>query len=176
MRSELEQLMSEDPCSLGRHFDVPAFLDSEDLTNLKTLQERVIASHNVVVLLTKNVFTRPWVLVEIVSAIRWCIPVLLVTVEKAGSKFEFPTGAFFDDLSAGKELNKQDHQVLVDCGIETEEVVQVLKSVLKRIAVPYSPHKSGVIRRAELQALLEEVSLREGQLGTMLSSGAAEPR
>jgi len=163
MRSELEQLMSEDPSSPSRHFDVPVFLDSEDLTDLTILQERVFHSHNIVLLLTKGVLTRPWVLVEIVTAISWCIPVLLVAVEKAGSKFEFPEEPFYEQFRKGEILSKQDMAVLADCGISPDEVVRALKGALKRIAVPYSPHKAATIRRAELQALLDEVTLRECQ-------------
>eukprot|EP00427_Karlodinium_veneficum_P031234 CAMPEP_0169191634 /NCGR_PEP_ID=MMETSP1016-20121227/5179_1 /TAXON_ID=342587 /ORGANISM="Karlodinium micrum, Strain CCMP2283" /LENGTH=147 /DNA_ID=CAMNT_0009267907 /DNA_START=88 /DNA_END=528 /DNA_ORIENTATION=+ len=44
------------------------FLDSEDLTDLSGLQEHVINSKNLVLLLTPGVLYRPWCLVEIVTA------------------------------------------------------------------------------------------------------------
>jgi len=165
MRSELEQLMSEDHGSPGRHFDVPIFLDSEDLTDLTILQERVFHSHNLVLLLTKEVLQRPWVLVEIVTAVRWNIPVLLVTVEKDHNRFTFPDDRFYEKLLEGNLLSSQDMAVLDDCDITLPDAEQAIRGVLKRIAVPYSPHKPTSIRRAELQSLLEEVTLRSDAVG-----------
>merc|ERR1719157_311183 len=70
MRSELEQIINDTEGHPAQNLDVPIFLDSEDLTDLVLLMEAVQKSHNLVLILTKGVLTRPWCLVEIVVAVQ----------------------------------------------------------------------------------------------------------
>jgi len=154
MRSELEQMMADDPQNVGKNFDVPVFLDSENLNDLDNLQERVRKSHNIALLLTQGVLQRPWVLVEMITATRARCQVLPVEVFKPGSRFQYPDEAFYKDLTDGKILDTAGMQVLADCGIELPELESALRKVFKRIAVPYSPHRPATIRQAELKALL----------------------
>ena len=54
----------------------PAFLDSENLVDLRTLFEHGVHASDVIVLLaTKGVLTRPWCLLELWEAHRMSIPV-----------------------------------------------------------------------------------------------------
>lgn len=154
MRSELEQMMADDPQNVGKNFDVPVFLDSENLNDLDNLQERVRKSHNIALLLTQGVLQRPWVLVEMITATRARCQVLPVEVFKPGSRFQYPDEAFYKDLTDGNILDTAGMQVLADCGIELPELESALRKVFKRIAVPYSPHRPATIRQAELKALL----------------------
>lgn len=156
MRSELEQLICDEQDSTSR-FGVPVFLDSEDLNDLEDVQKQVQCSHNVALLLTRNVLTRPWCLVEIVTAIQMNIPVIPVQLEKKGNQFEFPGTDFYNDLKEGRVLDEGAVEVLRSCNIDLELIESSIKQVFKRIAVGYSPHKPGNIRRAELQELLRQL-------------------
>merc|ERR1712154_593377 len=99
MRSELGQALREelgDQHGPSYLFSVPVFLDSEDLYDLDDLQSRVRKSHNLVLLLTKDVLLRPWVLVEIVTAVEAKVRVLLVEVNKrTAERFGFPDDSFY---------------------------------------------------------------------------------
>jgi len=160
MRTELEHAIVEDPGSLGHSFDEPVFLDSENLNNLEDLQQRVRNTHNLVLLLTKEVLCRPWVLVEIVTAKREGVRVRLVNVSKPGCAFVFPDDAFFARLRNGKFLDQDAIDVLNSCGISKDEIEESIRGVFKQIAVPYSPHKAASIRRAEIRALLKQCRLK----------------
>lgn len=160
IRAELEHLMSLDPRSISKSFETPIFLDSEDLQDLNVLQDRVLRSHNVVLLLTKGVLSRPWVLMEIVTAVSAGIRVLPVEVLKPGSSFVYPNEAFFQSLAEGRIFDRGDAQLLNDSDISLDEVEHALRHVFQRIAVPYSPHRAKNIRYAELQSLLAMMQLR----------------
>merc|ERR1719193_1267396 len=100
MRTELELLIREDMGGGSRNFDTESmvFLDSEDLLTLEHLQEQVRGSQNLALLLTSRVLSRPWVLVEIVTAIRHGVQVVPVELHKTGNTFQFPDEAFFASI------------------------------------------------------------------------------
>merc|ERR1719329_1183065 len=135
MRSELEQLVTNNPSLPGTHYEHLCFLDSEDLQNLEQLQSQVRSSANVVVLLTTNVLTRPWCLVEIWAAYEAGIPVLPVEVSKPGNEFCFPGEVFYEHLLHGKLLDASGHKVLRDCGADLEAVAASVCSLFKTITV-----------------------------------------
>mmetsp|Transcript_11365 Transcript_11365/g.19488 ORF Transcript_11365/g.19488 Transcript_11365/m.19488 type:complete len:223 (-) Transcript_11365:77-745(-) len=134
--------------------DAPVFLDSEDLSNLESLQEHVMMSHNILLLLTEEVLTRPWVLVEIATANRMGIPILPVEVRKAGNKFQYPDEQFYTKLAAGKLLPHSSMRVLESCKITILEIEAGIRKVFNRISFPYSPHRPAIFRRAEVEDLL----------------------
>eukprot|EP00929_Paragymnodinium_shiwhaense_P111303 TRINITY_DN7910_c0_g1_i2.p1 TRINITY_DN7910_c0_g1~~TRINITY_DN7910_c0_g1_i2.p1 ORF type:complete len:1061 (+),score=211.59 TRINITY_DN7910_c0_g1_i2:71-3184(+) len=155
MRAELEALIMDTEDHPAQSFDVPVFLDSEDLHNLEELQERVRCSRFLVVLLTRGVLTRPWCLVEIVSAVAANVPVVLVSIDKPGNIFQFPDEAFYSRLLKGEIVDESGTQVLRESSISMENVEAALRHAFKHIAVPFSPHKPGGIRRAELTAIMK---------------------
>jgi len=155
MRTEIEAILRETEDHIAKDFNVPVFLDSEDLNNLSDLQERVRRTHFVVALLTQDVLTRPWCIVEIVTARASNVPVLLVSIDKSGFNFTYPDEAFYKRLRDGEIIDPAGIEVLSECGIDLHDVEGALKRVFKHIAIPFSPHKAGRIRRAELQALLK---------------------
>merc|ERR1712019_38561 len=132
-------------------FNVPVFLDSEDLFDLDDLQVHVRRSHNLVLLLTKDVLLRPWVLVEVVTAVQADLRVLLVEVHKRGTVFKFPDDDFYCQLLAGQFLDVSSEALLRERGIELKHVESALREVFKKIAMPYSPHRPESIRRAEIK-------------------------
>lgn len=155
MQKELAELISQDASLNETHnFDVPVFLDSENLQNLKDIQEKVQKSHNLCVMLTTKVLTRPWVLVEIVTAIRASVQVIPVRVTKPGVEFEFPGEEFYERISKGEFLDVDGQQILTDAGVSLMEVESSLRELFRQIAVPYSPHNRSEIRQTELKAFL----------------------
>jgi len=146
---------------VARNFDVPVFLDTENLTDLAQVQATINKSHNVVIMLTSQVLLRPWVLVEIVTAIRSGIRVVPVQVTKPGADFVFPGEKFYTRLAEGKVLTSDGSQILSDSGVSLLEVESALREVFRHIAIPYSPQRPNEIRQAELKALLKRCHLRK---------------
>lgn len=161
MRNELELAIAANPGSLGHSFDEPIFLDSDNLQNLEDLVQRVRSTHNLVLLLTQNVLSRPWVLVEMVTAQREGVRLVPVIVSKPGINFEFPDDAFYSRLRDGSLLCEEDVEVLNKAGCSIDDVEEVIRMAFQQIAVPYSPHKASGIRRAEIRALLRTCKLKE---------------
>eukprot|EP00427_Karlodinium_veneficum_P067068 CAMPEP_0169317752 /NCGR_PEP_ID=MMETSP1017-20121227/6888_1 /TAXON_ID=342587 /ORGANISM="Karlodinium micrum, Strain CCMP2283" /LENGTH=471 /DNA_ID=CAMNT_0009411917 /DNA_START=1 /DNA_END=1413 /DNA_ORIENTATION=- len=142
MRSELENLMSKDHNHPGnRRFTTPLFLDSEDLSDLEQLKEHVKQSHNIVLLLTREVLLRPWCLVEIVTAVQHRIPVKLVTVQKKGNEFVFPDNDWYKKLLEGKVLTNEATAVLSEAQVALVDIETCIREIFKTIAFPYSPHR-----------------------------------
>ena len=65
---------------LERLTDEMVFLDSDDLRNLKLLVDHVKASRALLLLQTRKVLTRPYCVLEILTAIEHNIPIVGVTV------------------------------------------------------------------------------------------------
>jgi len=161
IRSEIQQLIVDDPSSVGNRFDAPVFLDSDDLRNLDELRSHVQRSHNLVLLLTEGLFTRPWCLVEIVTAVREGVPFVPVVVSKPGlPPFKFPDDGFYAKLLDGKHLDEGATDLLRKCDIELEEVGKCIKQVFKIIALPYAPHESASLRRTQVEAILHNCTLK----------------
>lgn len=160
MRAELEQpLQTDKNAKIYQMFSTPVFLDSEDLANLEDLQRRVQKTHNLIVLLTQSVLLRPWVLVEIVTAVRHDVRVLPVKIQRAGSEFTFPTSEWYEDLLRGKVLDQSAEEFLLKYGITLQHVADALKQIFMRISLPYSPHRPETIRRAEVRSLLQQLRI-----------------
>jgi len=66
----IASLLAQGPYHPAQSMTNPVFLDSSSLTDLRSLRDKVVSSHNFVVLLTPGVLTRPWCLVEIVTAVQ----------------------------------------------------------------------------------------------------------
>jgi len=160
MEKELKQLLHDDPHvksvpKSGRH----VFLDSEDLHNLEDLQTNVQNSDNLVLLLTPEVLSRAWVLLEIVTAVRAGVHIVPVEIERPGRLFAFPDDEFYANLSNNTGLPSDTRAMLEAHGITLSEVEQSLKQVFNRIAVHFSPQRSNCIRQAELKDLIKHCKI-----------------
>merc|ERR1711990_1277653 len=83
----------------------PVFLDSSDLQDLSLLRHHVQISHNLLVMLTPGILSRPWCLVEIVTAFRHNIRMVPVTIQRPGLSFQFPGEEFYSALGNGQFLS-----------------------------------------------------------------------
>jgi len=177
MKEELEKLLREDNATVAKSFTSPIFLDSDNLTTLSELQATVLKSHNIVVLLTSGVLTRPWVLVEIVTAVQAGVRVLPVQVSKPGTMFEFPSEDWYVRLFNGELLTFDGIKVLHEAGINLKEVEAALREMFRQIAVPYSPHRPAEMRKAELKLLMKRCRLKcPVETGSTRNGSSADSR
>ena len=77
IKGELERLLS-----------TPCFLDSDDLRDLNQLLNYVVDSDVLVILQTKELFQRPWCLLECYTAIKEGIPIVALNCEGKGYDFQ----------------------------------------------------------------------------------------
>merc|ERR1712216_220181 len=124
---------------------------------LKQLQHLVRNSANLVFMCTTNVLSRPWCLVEIVTAMEAGIPILPLTVQKPGNDFTFPDSNFYDRLLRGEIFDSSAMETMRHCGMDLQQVSAAIRHVFMTIALPYSPHKSKLMREAELKAVLNRL-------------------
>lgn len=160
MQKDFEKILKEDPSIPVSELEAPIFLDSEDLRDLGELQAHVERSHNLVILLTKKVLTRPWVLIEIVTAIRAGTKIVPVEIQRRDMSFDFPDEAYHERLLAGKELDAGCLDLLGKENIDLATLDAALRQVFNRIALPFSPHKTANVRKAELQDILKQCRVR----------------
>jgi len=154
MRTELEQLISEDSTTEARVFEVPVFLDLEDLNTLTELKDHVKKSHNIALLLTPSTLLRPWILVEIATAFKENIPILPVQINRPDSKLFVPGEDFYQKLLSRDVLDAQGEEVITQAGFDLKDVEHGIRRAFKHISLEYSPQRSADIRKAELQKLL----------------------
>jgi len=153
MQKELKELIHEDAARDSLHHYV--FLDTEDLQDLEDLQMHVRQSHNLVLLLTPGVLTRPWVLVEISTATRAGVHIVPVEIQLKGRPFNYPDAKFFERLGSGDLLENEARKLFESLDIKLSELAWSVQQVFKHIAVPYSPHRPDNIRQAELKDILK---------------------
>lgn len=160
LRQELE-LQIKDDISLWI-MEAPIFLDSEDLTSLEKLTDHVSNSHNVVLLLTKDVLTRPWILVELATALKFEVPIVPVEIKKPGHSFNFPDAAFYEKMRRGKLLSSGSMAVLQQCHVTLADVERSLRHLFNTISLTYSPHRPALHRKVEVSDILKKCNHRQG--------------
>jgi len=112
-------------------------------------------TRNLVLLLTEEVLRRPWVLVEITTAYHSGVHIVPVEIYKRDNKsFTYPGEEFYKQLREGDLLTEKEADLIKDEGITLDELEKAIRHVFKKIAVPFSPHKSQLVREAELTDIL----------------------
>ena len=144
---------------LERLTDEMVFLDSDDLRNLKLLVDHVKASRALLLLQTRKVLTRPYCVLEILTAIEHNIPIVGVTV--AGR----PNDAYdFEEMSQFmmwfdtelEEYNAGAADVLRDNGYDdlTEVAYQLSSIIPKAISVSLNTCASRNMLRATIEDIV----------------------
>eukprot|EP00966_Prymnesium_polylepis_P169986 3929496-Prymnesium_polylepis.1 len=110
------------------------FIDSDNLKDLRKLQDHVRESDVLVLLLTENFLTRPWCLLEIYTAITHGIPIVALNVQ-GGHPYDYDQAArFLDTLDTSLEqVNRGAMQLLIEHRIEPESAAFTLSTVLPKI-------------------------------------------
>jgi hypothetical protein len=159
MRSELETLIHKDSQNSARDFKSPVFVDTEDLVDLKRLMNHVQGSFAFILLLTPKILSRPWCLLEIVIARRNSRPIVPVLLVRAGPKFEFEFNDkdFFERLHNDQIISggAEGRKLLESNGIQLEEVADAIRATSQQIALPFSPHGTEQVRKAEMKDILK---------------------
>merc|ERR1719356_1097197 len=132
-----QRLINQDPWHRANEFRRPVFLDSSDLTDLKLLESEVRHSHNIVLLLTPNVLTRPWCLVEIITALRNGGEIVPVLIDRPGISFQIPDGKYWTKLCSGDRsqgglLEADQVKLLKEKGVDLKDLYQI-RQVFEKI-------------------------------------------
>lgn len=160
MMEEMTAMIQEDMFNPSCNFASPVFVDSEDLEDLTSLRAHIEKAHNFLILLTPGVLTRKWCLMEMVTAVRLGIEITTVEVQREGMKFQYPDELFYKTLREGQLLSQSDVEFLQKEGITVCSVEAALRGIFKKIAKPFSPHKTCGVRQAELADILQRCPYR----------------
>ena len=129
---------------LERALGAEIFLDSDDLQDLRLLLEHVKASSVLVLLQTKSVLERPWVILELHTAITHNVPIVAVNIANSypydyGVALDFLTNFDLDIEIA----NPGAAQLLIDNGVDPIDVAWRLSTVLPSIvSTDFNPNGS----------------------------------
>lgn len=180
MKEDLVRLIMEDQSCPGHTIKSSVFLDTEELRDLNNLKEHVRKSHNLLLLLTPGVLTRPWCLIEIVVAIQAGVQVVPVEVQRRGISFEYPTEDYYERLAKEQELDAGAMALITAEDISLSDLEEALRKVFLRIALPFSPHKTANVRMAELKDILKNCQLsgdrRSSQMTRLSTNGSSMAR
>jgi hypothetical protein len=124
--------------------DVEIFLDSDDLQDLRLLLDHVRASNVLVLLQTKSVLERPWVILELYTAITSDVPICGLNIQNA---FPYDYGVALDFLTYfDKEIeiaNPGAAALLLEHGVDPVDVAYRLSTVLPSIiSTDFNPNGS----------------------------------
>merc|ERR1712113_640369 len=155
-----EALIKKDKSALGHNLARPVFVDSEDLRDLRDLKRHVMQSHNLVLLLTNGVLRRPWCLIEIVTAMSYNVNFVPVEIQHRAASFRYPDEAYYQRLLQGEEIDDGGVDLLESQGFDLKSVESAIRQVFNHIALPFSPHKTALVRDAELMVILKHCQMR----------------
>ena len=124
--------------------DAKIFLDCDNLTDLRVIANDVKKCKVLIVVLTKNYFTRPWCLFELHTAIESNIPLIPVLISEGG--YDFNEGSkFLNSLTSERldEKNKDASSVVQGLGINVTELGKKLaSSIPNMIALSFNSNGS----------------------------------
>ena len=150
---QLKPIMQRAPVSTATS-DI--FLDSDDLSDLRNLLQHVRETQVLVLLQSKSVLTRPWVILELYTAITHSVPIVALNVQNANP---YDYGAAMDFLlhfDADIDIaNPGAAQLLIDMGIDPVDCAYLLSDSLPNIiSTSFNPNGS----ERQIQASLEDLA------------------
>jgi len=112
-----------------------AFLDSDDLRDLRELQESVRDSEVLVVLQSASVLRRPYVLLELYTAVQAKVPIVGVALTAGEAAFDFDgAGLFLEGLESTLDAaNPGSSAVLTKAGVRLADASRVLASTVPHV-------------------------------------------
>lgn len=138
----------------------PVFLDADSLFDLDSLVSHIDRSKNMLVLLSEETLKRPFVIVEIVTALRNDIPLIPVPMVK---DFEFRKYVGNEKLSS-ELLGHFDAQAIAlfrQHGIRMPEIARAINSLFNVIAQPFYSHSSESVQRAQVYEIGRRMAAAE---------------
>jgi hypothetical protein len=154
LRTDLARHMAIDPSYI--------FLDSEDLRDLRELRTAVKETLVLVVMLTKDVFTRPWCLAEIITAIASNVPIVSINIEGQGNAFDFAaTQKYLQSENFADELESANPgavKELINQEIDVSSMGKAIGAMLPYIiSKGYNVSASERVREAQLLDIISVI-------------------
>ena len=141
------------------HPDLNLFLDSDDLFDLRALLEDVKQSDCFILFQSAGVLTRPWCLMEIVTAINSAVPIVCINV-LGPNKYEYSSALQFMTY-LDTELDRANpgaSKLLEDNGVSIEDAAYLLSNTIPNcISIEFNPHGSSNNITASLMDLKESL-------------------
>ena len=126
------------------------FLDSDDLMDLSRLQEHVRESNCILLLQTRSVLTRPWCLIELMTAIESRVPIVGVSITSGQSPYDFAESTHFM-THLDKLLDPDTRAKLLALGADTTDMAYLLANTLPNIiSVPLNMNESRTVLSARV--------------------------
>ena len=150
--------------ALEREIGRKVFLDSDNLRDVRQIQQSVCASDCFVIFLTPNVLSRPWCLIELHTAMKAGKPILGINLEglHQGS-YDFAKAAdYLNNLEERLEPIGWDREealvFLEKHGVDRQQAGRQLSQYLHSpIAIPYNTGWSKRMLDAAIETLSEEI-------------------
>jgi len=136
------------------------FLDTEELADLNKLKQAMAESCCVVLLLTEQVLTRPWCLVELMVAVQHHIPI--VPVELDGKRYDYELSKRFLAQSAFGQalelLNPGAVDELQRQGFDPQDMANALSSTIPYLlSTRYFPQGTKEVRDAAVNNIAHRI-------------------
>jgi len=153
---------------LRKMLQVPVFLDSSALKDLRNLiNEGVNNSDSLVLLATKSVLTRPWCLLELLETKRNGIPVVIVQMANSGFTFERSRNFVENFVDEMRKLNRTGLDFLIDrIGpdiMEVKEAVNIALDANESAPLIFDPHAGDHAMLAAMKDVVERLARATGR-------------
>jgi len=138
---------------------VDAFIDSDNLRNLRNLLDHVRESECVILLQSKGVLTRPWCLLELYTAATCGVPILCLNVQGPFPYDFLDAKDFLTHLDTRLEAaNPGAPQQLEEYGVDLTDCAYVLSNCLPNtISLPFDPRGTRNMIKASVLDLADNM-------------------
>ena len=136
------------------------FLDSDDLSDLRNLLEYVKNTKVLVLLQSKRVLTRPWVILELHTALTNDVPIVALNVQKESCRYDYAEAlSFLMHFDEEIEVaNPGAAELLIDMGVDPVDVAWRLSDSLPNIiSTNFDPNSSEKVLQASLEDLVDSM-------------------
>jgi hypothetical protein len=152
---------------LGGACDI--FLDSDDLQDLRQLLQHVIDTEVLLLLQSRDVLTRPWVILEIFTALTNGVPIVALNVQNSYPYDYAKALEFMMHFDQEIEIaNPGAATLLVEHGVDPVDVAWRLSDSLPNIiSTDFNPNASSKIIKASLEDLVDTMKGASPMAATM---------
>ena len=135
------------------------FLDSDDLSDLRNLLQHVVQTKVLVLLQSKSVLTRPWVIIELYTAITHDVPIVALNIANSYPYNYADAESFLMHFDEEIDIaNPGAAQLLIDMGIDPVDVAWRLSDCLPNIiSTDFNPNASENVLQASLVDLVDSM-------------------
>eukprot|EP00971_Amphidinium_carterae_P002656 52690-Amphidinium_carterae.1 len=146
------------------------FIDTDNLRNLDKLFDAVATqTQTLCVLCTRFIFTRPWCVGEMVTAVSWKVKIARVI----GSDFSEPDEQFIN----GYEQHMDDIASLTNCGMDVLKIQETLRSVIQveGVALPLAPSPGNMHSLCEMMLRKTPKNFKSQRTESSCFSSSSKP-